>query len=174
MVHLAPNSGHALHLKSIDLEDLQAGLGDEPIDLSVQIAAATDNVLNGIQPVLPGCDLRVFAAPMFQKEKATIRLEDSADFLERCHRIGNGAEGPGAHDKIEGPVVIGQRFGGDMLDANGKRLAGASCRDEFRKKISGVHGMEPGNGLGIMWQIQSGADSQFQHFAMNMSEQFRA
>ena len=46
----------------------------------LQIAATTNDVLNGIQPVLPDRDLLVFASPMFQKEETSIRLEDPTNF----------------------------------------------------------------------------------------------
>src|SRR5712692_5948188 len=61
-----------------------------------------------------------------------------------------------------------------MLDANGKRLTGAAFRDDLGKKIAGVDGVEPSNGLRIMRQVQPGSNSQFQHLTMETREQIRA
>lgn len=60
-VHFAGESGHVLHVEPIERHDLQAGLDDEVIDSSVQVAATADDVLNGVQPILPGCDALVLA-----------------------------------------------------------------------------------------------------------------
>jgi hypothetical protein len=66
-VHLASESGHVLHVEPIESHDLQAGLDDELIDSSVQVAATADDVLNGIQPILPSCDslILVLARPQW-------------------------------------------------------------------------------------------------------------
>ena len=42
-----------------------------------------------------------------------------------------------------------------MLDANGKGLTGASFCDDLGKKIGRIDGMEPGNGLGVVRQVQT-------------------
>ena len=169
-VHLASESGHVLHVEPIESHDLQAGLDDELIDSSVQVAATADNVLNGVQPVLPGCDTLVLAPAMLQKQKYSIRHEDSSDFSECLERIGNRAESPGAHGKIERSVVIGQRLGCDMLDANGKGLTGGALRDDLGKRISWIDGMELGDGLGVVRQVQSSSNPQFQHLTVDLSE----
>ena len=64
LVHFAGESGHVLHLEPIEGHDLQTGLGDELIDPPVQVTPAADDVLNGIQPVLPDCDFFVFTLAM--------------------------------------------------------------------------------------------------------------
>jgi hypothetical protein len=51
-------------VEPIEGHDLQAGLDDELIDLSVQVAATADDVLNGIQPILPRCNALVLAPAM--------------------------------------------------------------------------------------------------------------
>ena len=93
------------------------------------------------------------------------------DFSECLHWIGNRAESPSTNDEIKGSVAIGQGFSGDMLDANGKGLAGASFCDDLVKKIGRIDGMEPGNGLGVVRQVQPSPYSQFQHLPVDLSEQ---
>jgi hypothetical protein len=64
LVYRAGESGHVLDVEPIESHDLQAGLYDEVFDSSVQVAATADDVLNGVQPVLPGCDSLVLAPAM--------------------------------------------------------------------------------------------------------------
>ena len=160
-------------MEPIERYDLQAGLDDELIDSSVQVTPAANDILDGIQPILPGCDFFILAPTMFKKQKRSVRLEDSSNFLECLDRIGNCTESPGADGEIKGSVVIRQRLSGDMLNANGKGLAGAACHNDLRKKVGWVDGMKPGDGLGVVRQIQSGSYSQFQHFTTDMTKQFR-
>jgi hypothetical protein len=48
---------------------VQSGFRDQPVDVSIQVAAAADHILNGIQPVLPDRGPGIIAPAMFEKEK---------------------------------------------------------------------------------------------------------
>lgn len=61
------------------MSDPQAGLSDQPVDWPVQMTAAADNILNRIQPILPGGDGLIVAPAMFEKQQRTFRLEDACD-----------------------------------------------------------------------------------------------
>jgi hypothetical protein len=61
---LASESGRALHLEPIQMRNRESCLFDEPIDLPIQVTPAADDVLNGIQQILPGCNALVLAPAM--------------------------------------------------------------------------------------------------------------
>ena len=87
--------------------DPQTGLGDQPVDWPVQVTAAADNILNGIQPILPGGDGLIVAPSMFEKQQRAFRLEDACDLPQGLYRVRNRTECPGADDPIELPIGIG-------------------------------------------------------------------
>lgn len=160
-VHLTSQSGHTLHAESIEVSDCEAGLGDQPIDLPVQVTSATNHILNRIQPVLPRGDRSVIAPAMFQEEKSSSRFEDAPNFVQCKRRIGNRAERPGADDIIETSIGIGESLCGIPLDANRKREAGAACCDCFWKELGWINRMQLCDGRRIVLQIQTGSYPEF-------------
>jgi hypothetical protein len=143
------------------VNDLEAGLGDQPIDLPVEVTSASDHVLNWIQPVLPPSDLSIIAQAMFQEEKPSSRFEDTPDFLQREHWTRNRAERPGADDIIKPLIGMGKGLGGILLDANWKRETGAACCDCFWEELGWVDRMEFCDGLRIVRQIQTRSYPEF-------------
>ena len=67
LVHLTNQPGHTLHAESIEVSDREAGLGNQPIDLPVQVTSTPHHILNRIQPVLPRGGRSVIAPAMFQE-----------------------------------------------------------------------------------------------------------
>ena len=82
-IHFSTYSRHTLHSKSIELSDGQSGLSDQIVNPAIQIAAAADDVLNGIESVLPAGNLLVVAPTMFQKEKPAFRSQNTPYFCKR-------------------------------------------------------------------------------------------
>lgn len=122
--------------------DPQTGLGDEPVDWPVQVTAAADNILKGIQPILPGGDGSIVASAMFEKQQGAFRLEDACDLPQSLYRVRNRTECPGADDPIELPIGIRQEFGRDLRGSDRKRDRRDSLTDPLGKKISRIHGGE--------------------------------
>ena len=72
-----------VHLESIEVQNVQSAIHDQLIDLTVQIASTADDVLDRIESILPGCDARVVAAAMLQKEKDAVWLEHATGLSQR-------------------------------------------------------------------------------------------
>ena len=121
------------------MSDLQTGLGDQPVDWPVQMTAAADDVLNGIQPVLPGGDGPIIAPSMFEKEQRAFRFEDARDFPQGLYRVRNRTERPGADDPIELPIRVGQGLGCDLRGSDGKGDHRNSLADLVGQKVRWIH-----------------------------------
>ena len=108
---------------------------------------------------------------MFQEEKPSSWFENTPNFLQRAHRIGNRAERPGADYKIEMSIGMGQRLRSLSLEVDGEGCLGAAHGDEFWKQLNRVDGMQFCDGIGVVWKIESGSNPELQDLTMNRSEQ---
>lgn len=105
MIHFASDPRDVAHLESIQLHEAQPALFNQLVDPAIQIAAATNDVLKRIEPILPPRDRLVVAPAMLEEEKSSIWLEDSADISQSFRGIWNRTESPRAYDRIEPKVV---------------------------------------------------------------------
>ena len=58
-IHFAAQPRHVGHLEAIQVYGGQSRVGNEPIDPPVQVAAAAEDVLDGVETVLPAGDLLI-------------------------------------------------------------------------------------------------------------------
>ena len=78
-IHFSADSWYAGEDISIYIVQLQTGFTYQLIDASIQIAAAAEPVLEGIESILPRGDRGVVAAAMLKEEKAALRFQDPSD-----------------------------------------------------------------------------------------------
>jgi hypothetical protein len=105
-IHFSADSRQAGKYIPIEGPHMQAGTVDQTIDTPVQIAAATQPVLEGIETVLPSCNGSIVATAMLEEKESPGRFDDSSHFLQGHDGIRNRAEGEGTDDTVECRIVV--------------------------------------------------------------------
>src|SRR5437016_567054 len=82
----------------LEFRELETRLGDEFVDLAIEVASAGDSLPYWRQPVLPGDDARIGGETVFQKNEASVRFEHAFDLTQRHRRIRDRTQRP-RHDR---------------------------------------------------------------------------
>ena len=170
-IHFPTDSRDAGEAITIKLFQPQACVQYQSIDAAIEIAAASQEVLQRVESILPPGGEGIVAAAVLQEQKVAIRLQYPANIAKRLPRIRNGAEGEGADCVVEAGIVIGQSFSTDMPDVNGKRCLCHPHGDSIRQERSGIDGVQSGDGPRVVRQVQSGSEPDFQYESMYRSQQ---
>lgn len=80
-IHVTPDSRDAGKAIPIKLFQSQAGVEHQSIDAAVEMATAGQDVLQGVEPILPAGDEGIVAAAVLQEQKAAIWLQDPANVV---------------------------------------------------------------------------------------------
>lgn len=172
-IHLPSDSRHSPHLEPLEVRDSKPALLDQPIDASVEIAAATDDVLYWVETILPCRHSGIVAPTVFQKEERPFRLEDAMDLTEGFHGIVDRAERPGADDTVESTVGKRQRFSPDMLDMDGKRNGCGPLHYPLREEANGINDRETHDCARIVREVKAGPEADLQDVASGLSKPLR-
>ncbi len=84
----------------VELLDLEPGGADQPVDRTVEVAAAREAALDRIEAVLPGDDVRLVREAVLEEVEATTRAEHAPDFSERDVYLRDRAQGEGRGDRV--------------------------------------------------------------------------
>jgi len=140
---------------------------DESVDPAIQVTAAPEDVLDGIEPVLPGCDALVLASPMFQKDESPVGLEQPSNLRQSPKRIRDAAKRPGADHPVEPPIGKRQRFRGVVMDLDREIDGSCSPSHGARQKTSRVCGRQASDGGRVVSQVETRTEADFQHVSPN-------
>ena len=109
---------------------------------------------------------------MLEKVKPPLRLQHPFNFPEGRYRVGNRTEGEGADHAIEVFRCKGQLLGIGIDQGDGDRCASDTVGHSPGQQGHGVYGCDPRDGMGIVRDVQAGAESDFEDRARGLSKQF--
>jgi hypothetical protein len=99
-----------LHVIGAKLGDSKSPRFDQIVDLSVQVAAASEVAPNRSQKFLPANDAWVWRPTTLGKYEFSFRLENAAQLTSRGGGIADRAQREGHDDRTEASIVEGQLF----------------------------------------------------------------
>ena len=101
----------ATHVTSLETVKSKSGIFDQALDGPVKMATTAYAFPSGSQTVLPPTHVRLGRTAMFDKEEPPGWPEDPMHFPKRESRIGNAAQCPCGHHRIDTIVFDWDRFG---------------------------------------------------------------
>ena len=145
--------------------DLEAGIADEPVDRTVEVAPTGDTLLDAIAPVLPPRDAGIGAQAVLEEVELPTGPQDPSHFSEGPGRVGDGAEGESGEGGVDG--LVGER---DVLTVETDELHwhGGRCdalrrqRTSDRRRIDGEDLLDL---VGVHRHVEARAEPDLEHDA---------
>src|SRR5262245_6797209 len=113
----------ALQVAVIQPLDREARLFDQAGNVTVQMAAAEQTLLDAVQAILPAYDLRIVSTAMLDEVEASVRSERAPHLEERTRDVRDRTERERADDRCEARIGHWQ-----LLRRQANRLDGERCR----------------------------------------------
>jgi len=84
----------------VEADDVETAGPEEGWDVSVQVAAAGDPLLETVEAVLPSAYAGFGGGAMLDEVKRPTRPQDTPDLTKGRDSVGDRAHGPGAQDRV--------------------------------------------------------------------------
>src|SRR5215211_6653899 len=166
-----PDVDVAEGLGALDVEVLQAGhiergATDERVDPPVEVTAAEQLALQGVEPLLPAGHAGVGRSTVLDEVERAAGAQDPSHFDQGALDVGDGAQGPGGEHVVDAGVLQGQLLAveADVLD--GHAAGGYSLGGELSADRRGVHGADPFDGGRVVGDVAAGAEPDFEDLAV--------